>query len=428
MFPKNGATALVKDMSGLVDTSDFICGLRFGSQFSSRRFSNDNLYDRRSEEMMMTCLPNPSKATMVKVEVSGEDYSGKKERMFMPLYDVRGFREDNSDDYRYDYGSHTAQALVRADSYSNFEGYNLFTPNKEGSGGTWNTSSQFGRKSYPGQSWSTAMKVNNERAYGVVHTCVWLDEGENISIEAMMPYNDYADSCGTFEFCTWKHYYKSGVVNTKISTTLEMAFISSDEKYVPTNNNPLPNLFVADGWNEFVSKRFTNVNKFLGDTKVNDWINNLLTTFNLRLTKVDDSTYSIDTMVTEASMYTNVIDIDEWANVKDAEFKRLDTKNTKLEWTISTDEEGYVHGNNTREVKTKRDESGYTGSITFEVPSSNSEEKIKSNYSYTWVKDINFVNGSVGYTSGVHEVPVIGGADLWENDYITIGEKDFATD
>ena len=432
-FPKNNATALVKDMSGTIDTSDFICGLRFGSQFSSTNYDGDHLDDRRSNEMMMTCLPDPGKATMQRFSVTGEGYDGYKERMFMPLYQITGYRKDNSDDYRYDYGSNTAQALVRGDSYSNCEGYNLFKPNQEGSGGTWDTRSNFGRKIYPGQNWSYAQSPSygsdgNQYAGGNVFTCVWLDEGDNISVELMMPFNDNADDCGWLEFCDWKHFYKAGTVNTYIHSTLEMAFVSTDPKYVPTNNNPLPDLLNVDDWNEFVEKRNTNVNKFLGDTKVNDWINNLLTTFNLRLTKVNDNTYSIDTMITESNMYGSTIDIDEWVNVKDAEFKRLDVKNTKLEWTISTDEEGYVHGNNTREVKTKRDESGYTGSALFEVPSSNSEQKIKSNYSYTWEKDISFVNGSLNYESGVHEVPVIGDAEMWENNFTTIQEQDYATD
>ena len=135
-------------------------------------------------------------------------------------------------------------------------------------------------------------------------------------------------------------------------------------------------------------------------------------------------------MSNESGTFGNIIDIDEWANVKDAEFRRIATKNTKLEWTISTDEEGYVHGNANRQNKTKREESGYTGSMTIENESdtSSDEDKIKSNWSYTWMKDIDFVNGSVAFPSGVREVPVIGDASLWENNYMSISDKDYATD
>jgi hypothetical protein len=426
-FPKNQSAALVKDYSGF-DTSEFICGFRWGCQYASTRYSSEHLENRRSNEMAFTCLPNPEKSTMVRV--------GDKD-IYMPVYEQYGRRRDD-DTYRYDYGKRTAQALVRDDSFSNFPGYNRFKPNTNGSGGTWDTSSNFGRRTYPGLNNSNAQVVTHDSegdpwdsGVGNLYTCVWLEEGDNISIEAMMPFNDYADECGTID-CDWKHFYYAGITNTRIIMNLTMAFISTDEKYVPTNNNPMPNIHDVNSWNEWVSKRMTNVNQWLGDAKVNDWVNNLLTTFNLRLTKVNDKTYSIDTMITESNMYGNIIDIDEWVNVKDAEFKRLDTKNTTLEWTISTDEEGYVHGNNTKNehFKKRRDMSGYTGGITFEVPSSNSETKIKSNYSYTWSKDITFrrLDSPGHWFVYEYEVPVIGDAELWENDFNTITEKDFATD
>lgn len=427
-FPKNQATALVKGF-GDFDTSEFIAGVRWGCQYSSRLYPHgdgDPLDDRASEEMVFTCLPNPSKATMVRD--NNEDKS-----MFMPMYYING-RQNWSQDYRFDYGSSTAQILARNDSYSNFEGYNKFTPNTTGSGGTWDTSSNFERRVYPGQNWSTAYTTScysdaPDCGFGLIHTCVWLEEGDNISLEAMMPYNDYADECGWAEFCDWKHFYDSGVNNTTFNFRCRFAFIASDKKYVPTEEQPLPNLLNTDDWNDWRDSRYTNVNKFLGDDKVNDYIENFLKTFNLKLTRVNKTTYSIDTFVSDLDTKGNVIDIDQWANVKDAEFRRIDTKNTTLEWTISTDEEGYVHGNNTKEVKTARDESGYTGSITFENHASNTEEKIKSNFSYTWLKDISFVNGGdLNKDVKVHEVPVIGDAEMWENNYITIEGQAYATD
>jgi hypothetical protein len=240
----------------------------------------------------------------------------------------------------------------------------------------------------------------------------------------MTPFNDYRDECGWLEFCDWKHYYKDGVTITKVNFDFQMGYVSGDKKYVPTANNPLPN------FNDIRRPLKTNVNQWLGTNKVNDYIENFLNTFNLKLTRVNSNTYSIDTMSNENDTYGNIIDIDEWANVKDAEFKRLDTKNTTLQWTISTDEEGYVHGNTTREVKTKREESGYTGSVTIEneADTSSDEQKIKSNWSYTWMKDITFENGSVAFINGVREVPVVGDASLWENNYISIVDKDYATD
>ena len=417
-FPKNGKTALVKDYSGF-DTSEFIAGARLGCQFNSKTYSGDRNEDRRSVEMVFTCLPDPSKATMSKYSDDGG-----VEHMYMDLYSVRGLRNSNSDNYRLDYGSKTAQVLVRDDSYSNFDGYNKFKPNTSGSGGTWNTGDNE-RRTYNGQESSVA-NVNTDNISGnwIINTCVWLEQGDNISFEMLTPFNDYRDECGWLEFCDWKHYYKDGVTITKVKFDFEMGYVSGDKKYVPTFNNPLP------AFNEIKRPLKTNVNQWLGTNKVNDYIENFLNTFNLKLTRINSKTYSIDTMSNENDTFGNIINIDEWANVKDAEFRRINTKNTTLQWTISTDEEGYVHGNTTREVKTKRDESGYTGGITIEneTDTSADEQKIKSNWSYTWMKDISFENGSVAFPSGVREVPVIGDSDLWENNYISIVDKDYATD
>lgn len=418
-FPKNQSTALVKDYSGF-DTSEFIAGARLGCQFSSSRYGSDRYPDRRSNEMVFTCLPDPSKATMTKY-----DDEGGVEQMYMGLYSIQGIRGSNSDSYRTDYGSRTAQVLVRDDSFSNFEGYNRFTPSRDGQGGSWDTGQNEARH-YAGQESSTAT-ANSDKISGnwTINTCVWLEEGDNVSLEMMTPYNDYRDKCGFIEFtCDWKNRFKAGVTITKVSFDFEMGYVSGDEKYIPSQSNPLP------GFSDIRRPQKTNVNQWLGTGKVNDYIENFLNTFNLRLTRVNPTTYSIDTMGNENDTYGNIIDIDEWANVKDAEFKRLDTRNTTLQWTISTDEEGYVHGNDTRVVKTRRDESGYTGSVTIENDSdtSSDEDKVKSNWSYTWMKDITFLNGSIAYPGGVKEVPVIGDADLWENNYATVADKDYATD
>lgn len=415
-FPKNTKQALIRDIGGF-DISEFICGARFGCQYLQDNDSRTP--DRRSMEMTLTCLPDPTKATMHKVTNDAGD-----ETMWMPMFTDLGIRRSDSDDFRNDYGCNTAVALLREDGFNNFSGYNTFKPNTNGSGGTWDTASNYGRKTYEGQSWSEAMGASNLGGF-MIATCVWLEQGDNISIELMFPYNDYRDECGTFEFCSWKNRDRAGLTNIKTSFTFAMGLVSNQKDYVPTRNNPIPDVL---NWNARHDRSITNINQFLGETKVNDWIENILNTFNLRLTKVGDKTYSIDTMLGEAETYGNIIDIDEWANVADASFKRLDTKNTTLEWTISTDEEGYVHGNNTKADKEARDESGYTGSITFTTPSSNSEEKIKSNYSYTWLKDIAFVNGDAAFGgTKIKSVPVIGDAELWENDYNTITEKDFAT-
>lgn len=416
-FAKNGKTAIVRDYSGF-DTSEFIAGARLGCPYVWEGYSDDNLEDRRSHEMVFACLPNPNKATK-----SNFFDDGGVEHQYMPLYSTIGLKSDSTI-YRNDYGKDTAQVLVRADSYSNFEGYNRFKPNKQTSGGTWDTTSNFNAITYPGLDNSSASATSLTSGTWTINTVVWLEEGDMLSPEIVVPYNDNADECGWLEFCDWKHYYKSGILWTKCSFDFEMGIINSDEKWVPTPNKPVPS------FETIKTPLPTNVNQFLGDTKVNDYIENFLNTFNLRLSRISKNTYSIDTLSNEQKTYGKIINIDEWANVKDASFSRIDSNSTRLEWTISTDEEGYQHGNTTREDKTIRDESGYTGGIEFvdESDTSDNEKKIKSNWSYTWLKDITFVNGDSAFPSGVKEVPVIGDADLWENTYLSISDVDFATD
>ena len=417
-FAKNGGTAIVKDYSGF-DTSEFIAGARFGCPFVSDDYSNDNLYDRRSEELVFACLPNPAKATK-------KSYSddGGVEHQYLTLYNPLYIKQSNSDSYRYDYGSQTAQVLVRDNSFSNFGGYNKFIPNLNSDGGTWDTTTNYNAISYPGQNNSTASVNSLTAGNWNINTCVWLEEGDLISLELVMPINDYADECGWAEFCDWKHFYKSGVIWTSCNVDFEIGIINSDEKWIPTANSPMPS------FESIVTPVKTNVNQWLGDTKVNDYIENFLNTFNLRLTRVNSTTYSIDTLANDTLTEGNIINIDEWANVKDASFERIDAKSTKLEWTISTDEDGYVHGNYTKADPTKRDLSGYTGGVLFENESDTSDEErnIKSNWSYTWLRDISFVNGDVAFTGGTKEVPIISDTSIWENTYLSIQDADYQTD
>lgn len=415
-FAKNGKTAIVRDYSGF-DTSEFIAGARLGCPYVAEWYG-EPLDNRQSTELTFACLPNPLKATK-----STYTDDGGVEHQYMPLFSTLGIKSD-TDLFRNDYGMNTAQVLVRADSYSNFEGYNRFFPNRETSGGTWDTTSNFQAITYPGQENNSATVASKTAGSWVINTCVWLEEGDMVSPEIVVPYNDSADECGWLETCSWKHFYNAGINWTKCSFDFQMGIVSSDEKWVPTPNNPIPT------FNDLRIPKPTNVNQWLGDIKVNDYIENFLNTFNLRLSRINSNTYSIDTLSTESKTYGNIINIDEWANVKDAEFKRIDSNSTKLEWTISTDEEGYVHGNNTREDKTKRDESGYTGGIEFvdESDTSAKENKTKSNWSYTWMKDITFVNGDEAFPSGVKEVPVIGDAKTWENTYLSIADVEYQTD
>lgn len=413
-FPKNGKTALVKDYSGF-DTSDFIAAARFGCPMVSRWLDDDRWTDRRSEELILMALPDPSKAQMERTD------DGRN--IHMQLYNSASiFSTDDSD--RKDYGWQTAQILVRDDSYSNFEGYNRYTPSTSDNGGVWDTTSNIGARNFPGLPDSYVQAVNKTLGLFDINTCVWLEEGDMLSFELVMPYNDYRDECGWLETCDWKHYYKAGINFTSCLFNFEMGYVSSDEKYIPTASNPLPS------FSDIYTSKTTNVNQWLGDTKVNSYIENFVNTFNLKLTRIDNTTYSLDTVSENEDTYGNIVCVDDYANVSQAEFRRLDIPSTKLSWNISTDEEGYVRGNDTKYPQQRRDKSGYTGSITFanEADTSGSEDGVKSEWSYTWMKNITFTGGDNAYPEGVEEVPIIGDAEIWEKTFLNIADEDYATD
>lgn len=416
-FAKNEKTALVKDYSGF-DTSEFVAGARFGCTYNAESLWNDRIPSRRAWQMAYTCLPDPTKATYKKYT----DEAGV-EIMYFELYIPVNFYDYSGSEYysfRGDYAGKTAQVLVRDDSYSNFEGYNSINPLTN----VWDTTSGYGSRTYPGQDNSSARVLSNTAATFTINTCVWLEEGDNLSLELVMPFNNYADSCGWLETCDWKHFYKDGVLWTDCSLDFEMGIVSSKKDWMPTQENPMPTFL------EMRRKKPTNVNKFLGDQKVNDFIENFLKTFNLKLTKIDSKTYSIDTQLGESRTYGNVIDLDQYANVKDAKFSRIDNPGEiKIEWNISTDEEGYKRGNTTRDPKTIRDESGYTGQLLIvnDVNASGEDNNVKSNYSYTWMRDITFTGGTSVFPSGVKEVPIIADSTIWDKNWQSVQEDDFAT-
>lgn len=416
-FAKNEKTALVKDYSGF-DISDFVAGARFGCTFNSPENGDSRTPSRRAWQMAYTCLPDPSKAVYEK-----KTDEGGVETLFFTLYWGRFFYDyagRDHDSYRQDYAGLTAQALVRDDSYSNFEGYNSLDPMTN----VWDTTSGYGSKTFPGQDNSSARVLSNSAATFTINTCVWLEEGDNLSLELVIPFNDYRDECGWIETCSWKNRGNEGILWTDCSLDFEMGIVSSKKDWMPTQENPMPTFL------EMRRKKPTNVNKFLGDQKVNDFIENFLKTFNLKLTKIDNKTYSIDTQLGESRTYGNVIDLDQYANVKDAKFSRIDNPGEiKIEWNISTDEEGYKRGNTTRDPKTIRDESGYTGQLLIEndVNASGEDNNVKSNYSYTWLRDITFTGGTSVFPSGVREVPIISDSQIWDNNWQSVQGESFAT-
>lgn len=384
MAGKNGKEILIRDLSG-ADVYDFICGARFGCIWNLPNASNSRHPNRNKMKMAASCLMNPLSAT-----TSYENGDGDR---YIPLY-------DSPVETRYDYGWRTAQAMVLEDSYSNFQGYNTFEMEDDGRI-IWDTTSNYRSRSFNGMSDSVANVTSVSGATFRIDTCVWLEKNETLSPEIVVPFNNYRDDCHWYEACNWKNRKYEGVLVTDTEFSFQMGFVNKDEKWKPTDDEGVPS------FNQIKTPKLNNVNIFLPSMKANDYLENFLQTFNLKLTSISDGVYSIDYGGSGSEM-GEVIDLDEYVHIEDASFARVDSpSNLILNWQIDTKEEGYDES------------SGYTGSLVVNYPTNTSgtENKKQSNWSYTWLKDITFTGGTVAYRTGTEPVPVICDKSVWDGTY-----------
>ena len=377
-YGKNGKQTYIKDYSDK-PTSDFIAGVRLGGALFSKVYNAEYYEDLQSENRfayMGECLALPRADKPLTFKTIGDD------KYFMLS---KGYYCDD-----YEYAERTAQVLLRPDAYSNFDGYNKV--NFEN--GTWDTTSNYKARTYSSDDSQTkytqnyANATDSQRGNWNINTVVWLEKGDNISFELIMPYH-YG---GRYYCCHSKWVDRMNWVNnTMVDFRYEMAYINSDKKWQPTASSPIPT------FNYLSQHKETNVNQFLPNVKCNDYLNKFLQTFNLQLTMPNKNTFSIDYAAMNDVM-GNIISIEGLTNIKDAEFKALDTPSQRqLSWKIDTSETGYYHGN---QSPYKVDdypwyESGYTGGVTItnETNTSGSIDKKESSWSYNWYKDIKFLNG-----------------------------------
>ena len=428
-YGKNGKTTYVKNYSDF-STSDFVCGVRLGGAWFSGDWGAAARGGNQRPNRFMTmgaglALPDPTKTVRIK-EYNDENVSKRYKTGVDPLIDGRYFQicqEDNNKNF--EYAEKTAQCLVKygvgtEGSYSNFEGYNTLS-----TGGTWDTTSDYGKVTYEGAENSTAATTSKYEGSWDVNTVVWLEEGDTLYLEALIPYHtggSYRDS-GLFRHSKWENR-ASWINMVDIDYDLQVGFLNSKNDWSPKTGDGI------EEWESLYMLKLTNVNQFLPTIKCNDYLEKFLKTFNLQLTTVNANTFSIDSNV-NMNMATNVIDIDKLVNVADAEFKPLKSDSVKqLCWKNDLSETGYVQGNQSpyKAVDLPWYNSGYTGNYTFtnETNTSGSVKKIESQWSYNWYKDIRFINSIVqtsvvGYEqehppyTGVTAVSVISDSDIWKD-------------
>lgn len=412
-FGKNQKTTLVKNLSGF-NTDDFICGARFGHQSLHNSKSCRNEY-REYNKMAMMSLYDVSKAPQF--ADTGDDNSG--DYLFL----------HNGADVGNTYGQNTAQVMVREDSYSNFEGYNVLDKQVNGDNvsWSWDTTRNVGARTYEGQINSSVRCNSLTSGTFDIYTCVWLEENDTIYPEIVSAYNHQQDKCGWLEFgckCSdRKHFYNRGLTNYLYDFDLEIGLVTTDEKWIPNERQPIMN------GSQLQAKRLTDVNKLLPQIKCNEYLNNFLQTFNCRLSQVDKNTYSMDYVSTKEES-GKVISIDDYCNNADVTFKRITLPSTiSMNWKIDTTEEGYVRGNDSEYV-TDGDrpfnQPNHTGNVTFEnlLNTSGSLNKKDSIWSYCWYKDIRTDGGYV------FPSPIISDSTIFNDEYTyeLVQSETFKTD
>lgn len=403
-YPKNGKTAIVKDYS-LFSISDFVAGARLGGAWFSNQWDAGGdrgliqrpfRYSRRGA---MMALPDVTKAISHRT-LDGTDY-------------IQLAQED--DNTRFEYADKTAVVMVRDDSYSNFEGYNTYSD----SAWTWDTTSNYGARTYAGAASSSASTTSKYRGNWDINTVVWLNEGDIVNFELLIPYNTQADytegSSGVFgigsHHSKWDnpHYH---VNRTIVNFNFKMGIVTTNKDWHPTQNDPIPS------FDQTQTPKVTNVNQFLPNIKCNDYLNGFLNTFNLYLTHPSEKVFSIDySELNDINGWK--VDIDQYVHPDEAVYKALDVDNT-IQYCFKVDlqEEGYINGNDSPYNTTQEpwDESGYTGEIIISNDSdtSGSIDKQESQWSYNWYKTINFVNYT-GMGVSLADIPVICSADNWSD-------------
>ena len=430
-FPKNGGTAIVKDLSGFA-VNDFICGARLGGAWFGGNWGpaargsaqRPNRGMQRGAGMSLPNVTQPLRIRHFESQPIDDPYkAGQGDRKFDGYYLQLASEYSCSN---YEYSNETAICLVKDGSYSNFGGYNSL----EGSDGNyhWDTTSNFGAVTWEGAETSSAATGDKSGYYKNhcgrwdVNTVVWLEEGDTLYIELLMPYHtggDYRHSTA-FRHSKWQNrrYYVNA---TDVDYELYVGFLNSNNEWKPK---------IGDGikdYNTIKEHKLTNVNQFLPQTKCSDYLEKFLKTFNLQITMADSKTFSIDT-INGGNMMTNIIDIEKICNIENAEFKPIKSESIKeYKWKIDQSETGYAQGNQSPHMSGHGEsisgsayyQSGYTGEqqLINDANSSGSIKKTEAPWSYNWYKTIHFTNGYVQppLTEEYADISVISEADLWRN-------------
>lgn len=424
-IPRQGGVAIVHDYSAY-DTSNFICGARFGnfanfwdtSGFGDKSLIYKNTASDITKRNLKYALPNTDNISRLLYDTEADDFS-----FMLPLYYFDKVVANNTA-YR-----KPAVVLMSENAKLQYAGYTTCSP--------FETYMDDGHV-YKPPHWvynvdKTSLNYirGNSASIGELtsgdmgsfqSSCVYyLEEGDTLNVELL-------------DTIAWFQTGKKRVPMT-VYFNLQMGLVSTDKSWEPDNNkNTIP--YYIHNWE---NEQTTNINQFLPEMSCNDFLEAFMKTFNLRVTKIDEKEYSINYSDTRQTAL-NIVPLDKYFDKSKVTEKSIDIPSAyNWKFEINEDEEGYTTGDDSpfNEKGTNKEANElpfYSGSKTIVNQTNTTEdtEDVESRFSYNWYKTVWFTDRNEytnwvaagkpnlskwSHKGTVMKVPIIADADVWEKSF-----------
>lgn len=226
-------------------------------------------------------------------------------------------------------------------------------------------------------------------AQGQAACVVWLEAGELLTVSSV-------SSEGRYRRTGQRSTY--GLVNHEISFDLRVQAFRNDEAWYKVNL--AGNGTGAMSWTDeptFDTDSIDLVQFLHADTKTDEFIDNFVKAFNLKLSQVDDATFALDLKETRRSVSTLSTPLDPVADILDRANSPLGLPaEYRIGFTVDEDEQGYVE---------TQDNGGGTYRTGADDTTTIVEQK--STFSYNWFKDIT-------QGAGTLRLPLITKSEAWD--------------
>lgn len=231
--------------------------------------------------------------------------------------------------------------------------------------------------------------LSDTDASGTVEVIAWLDKGERLSLISVVECHDTIIGSESVP----------AVSSHRYNYRIELIPYRSDRGWVPASNLENGTLPILN-WEDaptFESDRIDLFKFMPQNEKVSDFIDNLCTTFNLRIVDAGANTFFLEKGV--PNIWNQYVDLDGIGAVAKRSNSALNLPSQFiLSFTVNEDEEGYYVNGNT----------GVSGSITTGAIEGNPTEQ-KSPFSYNWFKKIKKDKAFL-------DLPVISKHEVWTED------------